>query len=184
MPVFDQKKVPETNKTEALYQKFKFGNIKQVDRLEIFPPQRISQETPWNNYTEAPVVAETLAQKLFRQESKKSPKKPLVVKKAVEKVAKKPKKEKEVLGSDFVDLPKVVIKARGLVNNGNMCFMNSILQPLAHLEPFYNIINSMKPSKDLILLIALKEFIQEFQHETEKGSRNNHIHFLKAFLTI
>jgi ubiquitin C-terminal hydrolase len=169
MPTFDQQKVHWTNKTEALYQKFKFGNIKQVDRLEIFPPQRISQETPWNNVVDAPVVVETLAQKLFRQEAKKSPKKPVVVKKPVEKLTKKPKKEKEVLWSSFVDSPKVVIKPRGLVNNGNMCFMNSILQPLVHLEPFYNLINAMTPSKDLILLIALQEFIQEFRHETEKG---------------
>ncbi|KAJ3177962.1 hypothetical protein HDU85_005679 [Gaertneriomyces sp. JEL0708] len=38
--------------------------------------------------------------------------------------------------------PKL-IRPRGLINNGNMCFMNAILQPLLHCAPFYNLLKML-----------------------------------------
>ncbi|KAI8617877.1 hypothetical protein BC830DRAFT_1061995, partial [Chytriomyces sp. MP71] len=42
-----------------------------------------------------------------------------------------------------VSLTSRLIKPRGLINNGNMCFMNAILQPLLHCVPFYNLIKQL-----------------------------------------
>jgi len=58
------------------------------------------------------------------------------------------------------------IVPRGLVNNENMCYMNSILQPLIRCPPFYNyfddIAKSGRPTGNLVT--ALIEFLGEFKH--------------------
>jgi len=43
-----------------------------------------------------------------------------------------------------ISFDPVIIQPRGLVNNGNMCFMNAILQPLLYCAPFYNFLTSLK----------------------------------------
>ncbi|KAK3841368.1 MAG: hypothetical protein J3R72DRAFT_154820 [Linnemannia gamsii] len=68
----------------------------------------------------------------------------------------------------------VIIQPRGLVNNGNMCFMNAILQPLLHCPPFYNLLmqigkhvvhsfNSKTPLVDSLIM-----FLNEF-HVAKKN---------------
>ena len=62
----------------------------------------------------------------------------------------------------------VLLVYRGLVNRGNMCFMNAILQPLLHCGPFYEFLNKLSQSVPLDfhnnrpLIDALIMFIKEF----------------------
>ncbi|KAJ3139437.1 hypothetical protein HK100_011509 [Physocladia obscura] len=77
------------------------------------------------------------------------------------------------LASFSVSFSSRLIKPRGLINTGNMCFMNVILQPLLHCPPFFNLIKglaknskaSLKSNKQT-LLEALISFFNQFEEES------------------
>lgn len=78
----------------------------------------------------------------------------------------------------------VVLYPRGLVNTGNACFMNSILQVLLFTAPFYNLISliGLHTSEDLggktPLLDAMVGYLQEFktsQSSNGVAEKENHI---------
>ncbi|OZJ06326.1 hypothetical protein BZG36_00705 [Bifiguratus adelaidae] len=62
-----------------------------------------------------------------------------------------------------------LLQPRGLVNNGNSCYMNVILQPLSHCAPFYNLIKTVSDKvphnfkSRTPVLDAMIEFLQEIR---------------------
>ncbi|KAJ3305230.1 Ubiquitin carboxyl-terminal hydrolase 10 [Kappamyces sp. JEL0829] len=68
-----------------------------------------------------------------------------------------------------------VIIPRGLTNNGNMCFMNCILQPLLHTPPFYMFLMGLRQRGGLHPPAGIKtrvtdsmlDFVAEFRNGTE-----------------
>ncbi|KAF9173315.1 hypothetical protein BGX20_003539 [Mortierella sp. AD010] len=72
-----------------------------------------------------------------------------------------------------------LIQPRGLVNNGNMCFMNAILQPLLHCPPFYNllmqigqhVVHKFKSTTPLVdsLIMFLNEFHVAKKNQADYG---------------
>lgn len=82
---------------------------------------------------------ETLAQVLSRTQKKKSKK---------------------------LDFEERVYRPRGLINNGNQCFLNSVLQPLFRCPPFFNFVLDSNQSTPLIEALSdlAKEFMNEGKH--------------------
>ncbi|KAG0343549.1 hypothetical protein BG004_005223 [Podila humilis] len=86
----------------------------------------------------------------------------------------------DVLHNYKLSYASALIQPRGLVNNGNMCFMNAILQPLLHCPPFYNlliqignnVVHSFKSTTPLVdsLIMFLREFQVVKKNQPEYGS--------------
>ncbi|KAG0326847.1 hypothetical protein BG000_001221 [Podila horticola] len=86
----------------------------------------------------------------------------------------------DVLHNYKLTYASALIQPRGLVNNGNMCFMNAILQPLLHCPPFYNlliqignnVVHSFKSTTPLVdsLIMFLREFQTVKKNQADYGS--------------
>ncbi|TPX57957.1 hypothetical protein PhCBS80983_g03456 [Powellomyces hirtus] len=82
----------------------------------------------------------------------------------------------EVLGGLTVSYHGNLVHPRGLINSGNMCFLNAILQPLLHCAPFYNAFKEL--SRQMIhnfkakqsILASMIMFLDEFR-EDEPGKK-------------
>ena len=73
----------------------------------------------------------------------------------------------------------ILVRPRGLLNSGNMCFLNAILQPLVHCSPFHllyknyasqtaHVFDSATPLTDSIIL-----FLAEFDEELPTDGRQS-----------
>ncbi|KAJ2718386.1 hypothetical protein GGI07_005776, partial [Coemansia sp. Benny D115] len=71
----------------------------------------------------------------------------------------------------------VQVQPRGLVNTGNMCFMNVVLQALLYCAPFFNMLSSIKEGvahsfkTETPLLEALIQYVHEFDIDTTPLAR-------------
>ncbi|KAG5518869.1 hypothetical protein PMAC_002400 [Pneumocystis sp. 'macacae'] len=88
-----------------------------------------------------------------------------------------------------------VLRPRGLINTGNICFMNVILQVLAFCPPFYNLLDEIGKKmahsfvNDASLINALISFIREFSiisqpvlNETSQAKKQDMEEFGEPFI--
>ncbi|KAJ3260761.1 hypothetical protein HK103_007324 [Boothiomyces macroporosus] len=178
---------------QEIYGKYKFGNIRKVDRQKYFPVDKITKPVlPWTNKGSEKhpqrkpktIVFGSIPSAIDSAKPQDTAKPSATLWSSLLKSSEAPEPKpapkpipKKVVPIDPLKIVNVAEKApsirpRGLINNGNMCFMNSILQPLVHCPPFYNFISGIsKLPKNLKtrtpIIDAMIEFISEFNISDE-----------------
>ncbi|KAJ6539829.1 hypothetical protein DFH09DRAFT_1041863 [Mycena vulgaris] len=69
----------------------------------------------------------------------------------------------------FAPSPELALAPRGLVNTGNMCFANAVLQALVHCPPFAALVARLGPPGAGGLLGATGAFVREFVVQKAEG---------------
>ena len=143
---------------EDLYQNYKFGNIKNQDKSLYFPLSKVKPfQLPWQPIRETKSWSSLLKKDVVEGPPQIQP--PIIQQQ------KRSKKE------EWKNIPasskEVSIAPRGLINNGNMCFMNATLQPLLYTVPFYIYLLGLSKRKLLDqektpILDSLIKFVMEF----------------------
>lgn len=140
--------------SEIAWNKYRFGNIKLIDRQRIFPISRIEEyepaHLPWTNFNVSKPLWSTL----------------ISTTDAVKAAIQYDDYEMEVEIPLVMNMKVSIINPRGLLNHGNMCFMNSILQPLLYSSPFYQTLLSI-PGPHPPILKSMLRFFAQFKTDCE-----------------
>ncbi|KAJ7465978.1 hypothetical protein FB451DRAFT_1138093 [Mycena latifolia] len=70
----------------------------------------------------------------------------------------------------FAPSPELLLAPRGLVNTGNMCFANAVLQALVHCPPFAALVARLGTGRTGGLLGAMGAFVREFVIEAKTSN--------------
>jgi ubiquitin C-terminal hydrolase len=89
-------------------------------------------------------------------------------------------KNQEFLSSHIIDCKTTSLQPRGLLNQSNYCYINSILQALIACSPFYNLLNGLaqdissnEKRKPTPVIDGMCRFVKEFKHLPANLRENN-----------